>query len=116
MPSEIRIYFEGDKSLKAGFDAFLQGDEETSESGPMEGFDHRHRRDSRAGFRYRDEKASGALEHLAPRQRRPLEPEPVGFALRETRLAILSWNPGSMPIRVHYESTTGRFPRGRVEA
>jgi len=23
MPSEIRIYFEGDKSLKAGFDAFL---------------------------------------------------------------------------------------------
>src|ERR1017187_7760379 len=24
MPREIRIYFEGDKSLKAGFDAFLQ--------------------------------------------------------------------------------------------
>jgi len=23
MPGEIRIYFEGDKSLKAGFDAFL---------------------------------------------------------------------------------------------
>ena len=24
MPSEIRIYFEGDKSLKAGFDAFFR--------------------------------------------------------------------------------------------
>lgn len=92
MPSEIRIYFEGNKSLKAGFDAFFREIRARASAVQCRVTIDRHRRDSRAGFRHRDEKASGGLERPTPRQRRPLEPGPADFTVRETALAASQVN------------------------